>query len=311
MHLFSPASRHDAIDLIQSFSPSFDTPGQRLLFAQPSLDRLFERGQRAPERVWALRSADPRTTGVVAGRLLGDFALVDLLALPEDDDAATLLVDAATSWARTAASAEVSFETPVTDEPLSDPAVARLVELFGRAGWRVLVTRRHYHLPATAVAEVSAAVPLSVDLEPASAADRDRLVSLLGRVLPGSLDVHDRELVTARGVAAAAAEQADDLLAADPPECLRFATTAGNDLGFVSWRRMPDGRAYVLAVGVAVEHRGRGLGAELVAAATRDLVAAGAHTLVADTDDANVGMVRGFARAGWAATAARIDLAPV
>lgn len=308
MHLFSPASHGDAIDLIQTFSPTPDTPGQRLLFAQPSLDRLFERGQRAPERVWSVRDDDGEATGLLAGRLMGDFALVDMLALPADDAAAGMLVDAASAWARTAEHAEVSFETPVTEEPLTDPEVARIVGLFERAGWRVLVTRRHYHVAASEVAEASAALPLSVELEQASAGERDRLVALLARVLPGSLDVHDGELVAGHGLAGAAAEQADDLLEADPPECLRFATLDGADVGFVSWRQMPDGRAFVAAVGIAVEHRGHGLGGELVAAATRDLVASGAHTLIADTDEVNVGMVRGFARAGWQPTAARIDL---
>lgn len=309
MHLFSPASPREAIDLIQTFSPAPDTPGQRLLFAQPSLDRLFERGQRAPERVWAIRADDGGTTGLLAGRLMGDFALVDMLALPTDDAAAAQLVAAATAWTRTAGSAEASFESPAADEPLADPEVTRIVGLFERAGWRVLVTRRHYHLAPESVAEASATVPLSVGLEQASADDRDRLAALLTQVLPGSLDVHDGVLVAEHGLAGAAAEQADDVFGADPPECLRFATLDGEDVGFVSWRQMPDGRAFLAAVGVAVEHRGHGLGGELVAAATRDLVASGAHTLIADTDNVNLGMVRGFARAGWHATAARIDLA--
>lgn len=308
MHLFSPASRSEAIDLISTFSPVPDTPGQRLLFGQPSLDRLFDNGQRAPERVWVARGADGASTGLLAARLMGDFALLDMLALPADDAAAALLVDAATAWARTAASTETSFESPVADSALTDPTVMRIVSQLGHAGWRVLVTRRHYHLAAADLADAGAVVPLSVELEQASAVSRDRLIALLSRVLPGSLDVHDGELVAAHGLEGAAAEQADDLFGADPPECLRFATLDGEDVGFVSWRRMTDGRAYVLAVGVAVEHRGRGLGGELVAAATRDLVATGAHTLIADTDDVNVGMVRGFMRAGWHATASRIDL---
>lgn len=309
MQLFSPASRSDAIDLIQTYRPVLDTPGQRLLFTQPSLARLFDSGQRAPERVWVIRGADPRATGLVAGRVLGDFALIDLLALPSDDDAAALLVDAATAWARTAESAEVSFESPTVDGALDDPAVERLVELLGRAGWRLLVTRRHYEVPARDISEASAVLPLSVELTRAGSGARGRLAALLTRVLPGSLDVRDRELVATHGLQAAAEQQADDLLDADPADCIRFATLGGDDVGFVSWRTMSNGRGYVLAVGVAVEHRGRGLGGELVAAATRDLVAAGAEPLVADTDDDNVAMVRGFARAGWRATAARIDLA--
>ncbi|TDE94860.1 GNAT family N-acetyltransferase [Occultella glacieicola] len=313
MHLFSPASRTEAIDLISSHTPVPDTPGQRLLFAQPSLDRLFDKGQRAPERVWALRG-DPGVGGLIAARLLGDFALIDMIAMPRVEAAAALLVDAATAWARGYPEAEASFEADAVAEPLADPGVARVVTAFGRAGWRVHVTRRHYHVAAADVAAASAAVPLSVHLEragsadPADPADPARLVALLERVLPGSLDVRDQDLVARVGLAQAAAEQATDLLDSDPIECIRFAVIDGVDAGFASWVALPSGSAYVVAVGVAVEHRGRGLGGELVAAATRDLVAAGAHTLIADTDDDNLAMIGGFERAGWQPTSARIDL---
>ncbi|ACQ78780.1 GCN5-related protein N-acetyltransferase [Beutenbergia cavernae DSM 12333] len=308
MDLFSPASRDDAISLILTHRPQPDTPGQRLLFEQPSLGRVFDNGQRAPERVWAVRGSDPGAHGLVAGRLLGDLALVDMIALPADDDAAALLAHAATSWARSAEEAVVSFESAAVTDTLDDPAVTRVVETFGAVGWQVRVTRRHYQLGAEVAAPHSAAVPLSMNLEQARPGDEQRLTDLLTRVLPGSLDVSDRELVAQHGLAAAAAQQVDDLLEDDPVECIRIATIAGADVGLISWRLMPRGRGYVLTVGVAVEHRGRGLAGELVAAATRDLVAAGAHTLIADTDDENVGMIRGFARAGWQPTEARIDL---
>lgn len=308
MHVYSPASRTEAVDLIQTFRPVPATPGAGLLYQRASLDALFDRGQRAPERVWALSSDEPAESGLVAARLLGDLALVDMLALPVDDTAATALLDAATSWAHTAARAEVSFESPVTDDPLTDPTVARIVGLLGRAGWRLLTTRLHYDLPAATVAGASAALPLSAELERAGSGDRQRLVALLARVLPGSRDARDREEVATHGLAAAAERQADELVESDPIECLHFARAGGEDVGFVSWCTTPSGRGYLAAVGVAVAHRGHGLGGELVAAATRDLVASGADPLIADTDEANIPMVRGFARAGWAATQARIDL---
>lgn len=308
MQLFSPASASEAIDLIQTHEPTFDTPGQRALFSQRSLTALFDKGQRSPEHVWAVRDETPERSGVLAGRLIGDLALIDVLALPADGEAAALLIDGATAWARTVAEAEVSFESPVTDEPLMDPAVARVVAALGHAGWLVLVTRRHYSVGADQVAAASAEVPLPCTLDRARPDDRDRLVALVARVLEESRDARDRELVARLGLAAAAEQHAADLLDADPIECIRFATRDGEDIGLVSWLDLPDGRAYVLFVGVAVEHRGRGLGGELVAAATRELVAAGATTLIADTDDDNIGMVRGFARAGWLATASRIDL---
>lgn len=308
MQLFSPTSRRDAVDLIQSFRTRPDTPGQRLLFGQPSLDRLFDNGQRAPERVWAVRADDDVPAGIVAGRLIGDLALVDLIALPEDPAAAGALVDAVTSWARTAPETEVSFEAPYAPEPLAEPGAARVVEAFGRAGWRVLVTRNHFHLSPADVAIASAALPLHTELVRAEPEDRDRLVALMAKVLPGSLDVRDRDAVAEHGLQAAASRAADELLEADPIEYIRFAVVDGEDAGMVSWRLMPNGTGYVLNVGVVQSYRGRGLGGELVAAATRDLVADGAQVLVADTDDDNIGMIRGFARAGWHPTQSRIDL---
>src|SRR5690606_14126671 len=98
MQIFSPASPRDAIDLIQTYQPTLDTTGAQALFATPSLQRLFDRGHRAPDRVWALRTDDPDTRGLVAARLMGNMALVDMLALPSDDDAATSLLETATRW---------------------------------------------------------------------------------------------------------------------------------------------------------------------------------------------------------------------
>src|SRR5690606_30552778 len=126
----------------------------------------------------------------------------------------------------------------------------------------------HFEVPASAVADVAAVVPLSVRLERAREGDHERLVALLARVLPGSLDMRDQESVAEHGVRGAAAQLADELLAADPVSCIRFAVVEGSagesDAGIVSWRSMPHGHGYVLQVGVAVEHRGRGLGGELV-----------------------------------------------
>ena len=66
----------------------------------------------------------------------------------------------------------------------------------------------------------------------------------------------------------------------------------------------------MLFVGVARDHRGHGYGRELLAWQTRRLVAAGATTLIADTDNANVPMARAFADVGWPQTETRIDLVP-
>ena len=71
---------------------------------------------------------------------------------------------------------------------------------------------------------------------------------------------------------------------------------------------MPNGRAFVLFVGVCRDHRGRGYGRELLAWQTRELMAPAATVLIADTDNTNVPMARAFADVGWPQTETRIDL---
>ena len=128
-------------------------------------------------------------------------------------------------------------------------------------------------------------------------------------MLPNSLDVRDRAEVAKHGLRAAAARLTTELLDADPIEYVRFAIVDGEDAGFVIYRVMPGGTAFVANVGVAAAFRGRGLALGLVAAATRDLVADGARTLIAGTDDGNWPMARVFTSAGWEQTESRIDLA--
>ncbi|MBO0610400.1 GNAT family N-acetyltransferase [Myceligenerans salitolerans] len=309
MKLFSPATRDDAIALIQSHSPTFPVPGQRELFGDFSLNRLFDRGVRRPDLVWAAGSPDASddagTRGLVAARHLSDAeGLVDLFALPADPAVVDGLLGAATDWARSHGGAvEASFSAPVAPDPLVVPAVRQVVDAFARHGWRVLVTRRHYHVtPRDGMAGDIA--PL--ELEPAG--DRPRVEAFVRRMMPGSLDVRDRANVAAKGLERAAADEAGDLLGADPIECFGIAVQDGRDAGLVVRRAMPNGNGFVCQVGVAEDFRGRGLARRLVATATADLLAAGATTLIADTDDTNVPMIRAFAAAGWEPTESRIDL---
>jgi GNAT superfamily N-acetyltransferase len=114
--------------------------------------------------------------------------------------------------------------------------------------------------------------------------------------------------VAAKGLERAAADETDDLLDADPIECFRIAVQDGEDAGLVVRRSMPNGNGFVCQVGVAEPFRGRGLARRLVATATAELLDEGSTTLIADTDDANVPMIRAFAAAGWEPTESRIDL---
>ncbi|RPF21272.1 GNAT family N-acetyltransferase [Myceligenerans xiligouense] len=309
MQLSSPATRDDAITLVQSHSPTFPVPGQRELFADFSLNRLFDRGVRRPDLVWAVEPSGPGddggARGLVAARHLSDAeGLVDLFALPGNPAVVDLLLGAATDWARSHGGVvEASFSAPAAPDPLAVPAVRGLVDAFARHGWKVLVTRRHYHFAARD-GMADGVAPL--DLEPAR--DRERVEAFVRQMMPGSLDVRDRANVAAKGLERAAADETDDLLGADPIECFGFAVQDGQDAGLVVRRALPNGNGLICQVGVAESFRGRGLARRLVATATADLLAEGSTTLIADTDDTNVPMIRAFAAAGWVPTESRIDL---
>lgn len=332
MELRSPASTDEALRWLDASTWTIDTPANRARLAHDSLVRTFERGHRSADLVWAATEGE-RVLGLVAARDYGDARLIDVLCLPDDDEASAALLRQATEWTLPSDEAEVSFGGPA-EQPLAHPDVRRALELLEPLGWRVLVTRRHYELPAAALqsrepAPVGARAAHAaltegsqqhagrlqlqpqhapLQLERAQPGDEDRIVALLERVLPGSLDVRDRAAVAEHGLELAAQRWARELLGADPIECIRFATDGDVDHGLVSWLTLPSGSGFVLQVGVAEGSRGRGIGRALVAAATGALLAEGSHTLIADTDDANVPMQRAFAAVGWHATESRIDL---
>ena len=306
VELFSPATPDEAISLITAQSPTFTTASQVRLFGQSSLETLFDRGARRPELIWAARE-NGREVGLLGARTFDqDLALIDLLALPANSEAADVVIGAATVWARSFPRAEASFGAPATENPVDDSDVAAVVEAFAAHGWRVLVTRRHYGFAPTA--GLGDGVRLPARLERATESDRARLEALVRQVLPGSLDVRDQNAIAEHGLDSAAARLTAELIDADPIEYVRFAVIDGQDAGLVIHRLMPSGTAVVAFVGVAAAFRGRGLARGLVAAATRELVTEGATTLVAGTDYDNWPMARGFAAVGWQQTEARIDL---
>jgi GNAT superfamily N-acetyltransferase len=79
-------------------------------------------------------------------------------------------------------------------------------------------------------------------------------------------------------------------------------------VGMVSILVSATNRGFVLFVGVAHDHRGRGYGRQLLGWASREFVGAGVDLVIADTDNANIPMGRAFADVGWPQTETRIDL---
>jgi ribosomal protein S18 acetylase RimI-like enzyme len=311
LQFFHPASVEEAIALLSASPLPVDSPTQRRIRGDDHLRDAFGSGRRRPAWVWAVRyDDDPTPLGTVAA--LGAAApddrilVLDHFGLPADPSVARALVARATEEAVAAGADEAGIFAP-TDATLSDPSLTAVAAPLAAAGWRLLVERRHYEFAPPA--DLGGGVPTELFLEQPTGRDDPRLADCHREVMRETLDAHDAALVADVGFEAACRQSLDFLLDADPVECIRLATDASGELvGLVSGRLMPTGRAFVLFVGVGREHRGRGYGRELLAWQSRELVASGATTVVADTDNANVPMARAFTAVGWPQTETRIDL---
>jgi len=311
LQLFQPASVEEAITLLAASPMPVESPTQRRIRGAMHLKDTFGSGRRRPAWVWAVReAADPRPLGVVAafGTEASDdrILVLDHFGLPVDLVAARTLVAHATAQAVAGGADEAGIFAP-TDLSLDDPSLAALADPLRAAGWRLLVERRHYEFePSQGLGD---GVPMTLSLEEPTGPDDPRLAACHREVMRETLDAHDAALIEKVGFDEACRQSLAFLLDSDPVECIRLATDpAGELVGLVSGRLMPSGRAFVLFVGVCRDHRGRGYGRELLAWQTRELVASGATTLIADTDNTNVPMARAFADVGWPQTETRIDL---
>ncbi len=135
-----------------------------------------------------------------------------------------------------------------------------------------------------------------------------RLAACHREVMRDTLDAHDAATVARVGFDEGCREALAFLLDNDPVDCIHLAFDADHEpVGFVSGLSRPNGRAFILFVGVAHDHRGHGYGRQLLAWQTRRLLEAGATVLIADTDNQNVPMARAFADVGWPQTETRLD----
>lgn len=312
LQFFHPASTDEAITLLAASRLPVDSPTQRRIRGDGHLDDAFSAGRRRPEWVWSVRyDDDPTPLGSVAALGSPDGTRVfvlDHFGLPEDPTVARELVARATSDALAAGAEEAGIFAP-SGTSLDDPALVPLVGPLRAAGWRLLVERRHYEFEPAA--DLAGEIATELRFEQLDDTDDPRLASCHREVMRDTLDEHDRVLVEKVGFEEACRESLAFLLDSDPVECLHLALDpAGEVVGMVSGLTMPSGRAYVLFVGVARDHRGHGYGRQLLAWQTRRLLASGAYTLVADTDNANLPMARAFADVGWPQTETRIDLVP-
>ncbi|AJZ83126.1 N-acetyltransferase [Streptomyces antimycoticus] len=141
--------------------------------------------------------------------------------------------------------------------------------------------------------------------EPDDAAIEDAL----RRIMPDTLDAHDRRAI-ARGGVDAAVRELMDILAwlPSPREWWRLAYTPGGELVGIQVPARNPGGPCVGYIGVVAEQRGHGYAYDLLVECTHDLVEQGATKIAAATDQPNLPMAAHFARAGYPVTQERIDL---
>lgn len=304
-HLVQATTCQDAIDLMLSAPPAFDSPTNHHLRDRALLERSFAPGRRRPEWVWAVRD-DHRIQATVAGLGIGDAVVLDHWG--GDPHGIDLALHAATHTIRALPGSEACLYLPATAST-TDPSVRAWTDVLSRHGWKPLVQRHHYETIATPC--LGQGQRPRVRLEQLTGPDDPRLRPLFREVLRDSLDAHDVQLVNEMGVDHAADQTVDDLLDADPWQCIRLAFDQQDRLaGMVSWVALSSGRGYVNHVGVAAAARGHGYGRELLSLATQELVHEGATLLVADTDTSNHPMVAAFANVGWTSTETRLDFTP-
>ncbi|WP_147917459.1 GNAT family N-acetyltransferase [Ruania zhangjianzhongii] len=311
MEIVQPASADEAIRWLAASPPPFESPTQQRFRRMEHLQPAFERGQRRPEWVWAALDGGGEPAAVVAGLGHADGLILDYFGAA-DPAALTPALRAATAAAREFPEAEACLYAP-PGLPATSEEVRAVVSALAEAGWQLLVERCHYEFtPEPGLAGDDAS---TLRLEQLHGPDDARLIDLQREIMRETLDAHDRVLIERDGLEAATRQAMEDVLDADPWECIHLAYADGTGLegpvGFASWRAMTSGRGYLAFVGVAQTARGHGFGRQLVTLATAGLIADGATTLIADTDRTNYPMVRAFADAGWPETETRMDFTPI
>ncbi len=267
--------------------------------AQARLTRQVGAGSVRPE--WCWLALNPAGQVVARHRWWGPQDArrplgVDLLSVEEHDPAVQLLASARDQLGVDDAWCEVTAPTAAADG--ASEAHRDLVAVLTASGFAFEVARVKL--------ERTASIDPRPDLgrlafRPAHTLDGGMLVALFQAVANGSLD---HGMTVDRDEVGAEREARERLTRArayrGEPDWFSVAFNAeGHPVGYVVACLMEDEIAVVAEIGVAAGHRGRGYVNDLLARATRQLVAHGAERIVADTDLANAPMRAAFATAGY------------
>ena len=188
------------------------------------------------------------------------------------------------------------------DAAVSEAAQARITAA-REAGLQFLVERYRYEWTPECG---EPAVPTRLEFRPEP--NDAVILDVFRRVHRSTLDAHTRRTIAASGLDAAAQEDLDYLRRMPGPrEWWRLGYTAGGDLAGLAAPTRNYTEPVVGYIAVVPEQRGHGYAYDLLAEATRLLVAEGADRIVAATDVTNLPMAATFAKAGYQVAQHRID----
>ncbi|WP_153260913.1 GNAT family N-acetyltransferase [Nonomuraea phyllanthi] len=227
------------------------------------------------------------------------------------------LIDIAARLLRTAMDAVLPADTPSPkfalqpvpvrwrEDPVAGRRIRERVEVVERTGGKLFVERLRYRWTiGTPLPEPPGRLAFR------QVRDDEDAITLLARILPGTLDRYSQADISRSSIEEYAHEQYHQELLSypSPRDWWRIGMdTDGEAVGMVVPARSPYG--FVVAyIGVADDHRGHGYVDDLLIEGTRLLAAEGAERITADTDLANTPMAMAFDRTGYANFAGRIDM---
>src|SRR5689334_13952752 len=135
LQLFQPASQQEAHALLARSSMPVDSPTQRRIRSDENLTEYFGTGRRRPAWVWGVRrDDDPAAFGVVAAfGTPDDRLLLDVFGLPDDPEAARMLIEQATDAVTGHEEEALLFAPP--GATVDDASLASVVNPLRAAGW--------------------------------------------------------------------------------------------------------------------------------------------------------------------------------
>jgi RimJ/RimL family protein N-acetyltransferase len=265
-------------------------------------------GRRRPEWMWVALRGDHLLARVAWWSRTGDDTpfLLDIFDIDDSSadrdrmDIGVLLLQTAMAEVVPAGTRPPEYNRDVPPDWRESEATRRVVEdrmvALERTGARLFVERLRFQWhPGTPIPEPRGRLVFR------PVRDTEEILTLMTRVLDGTLDAHGRDDLTRMSAREAAIRHYEDDLAhyRSPQDWWRIATLPdGAPVGFVTPARN-DYNPIIGYIAVLPEHRGNGYIDDILAEGTRILNTQDAPRIRAATDLGNTPMANAFQRAGY------------